>query len=231
MKCRTCRKEIEPGAKKCVECDSYQDWRRFLAMGNTTLALLVALISVITAALPAIEKLLQEGTATVTGVVGMAEVDLSTPIDLSVPSREVTSLLLLLTNSGDRDALIATVWVWPDQDTLSYQGRFHSDLEIATKLLIPAKSSRALLAYFDGKYDDSIAVAIDYYCDSPGFQRHYLPWHRIPPAVTKANLSDQQMMGTMPTSMQPPWMPFTPLPPYDTAAWNKLGGMPTDFKY
>lgn len=37
--------EIEDGALKCVHCSSYQDWRRRLSVGNTTLALLIALLS------------------------------------------------------------------------------------------------------------------------------------------------------------------------------------------
>jgi len=50
--CPICRKPIPNGARKCTECDSYIDWRRFLGVGQTTLALLIALVSVISATVP-----------------------------------------------------------------------------------------------------------------------------------------------------------------------------------
>jgi len=55
--CRVCLEPIRARAKKCVKCESYQDWRRFLSLSNTVLALLVALVSVSTAAIPEITKL------------------------------------------------------------------------------------------------------------------------------------------------------------------------------
>lgn len=56
--CRVCRKPIEPGAIKCTECDSYQDWRRFFSFGTVALSLLVALISVSTTAIQVAKNLL-----------------------------------------------------------------------------------------------------------------------------------------------------------------------------
>src|SRR5262249_20564094 len=50
--CIECRKAIEPGATKCTECDSFQDWRRHFTIGHVVLSLLVALVSVLTAAVP-----------------------------------------------------------------------------------------------------------------------------------------------------------------------------------
>jgi hypothetical protein len=50
--CRQCRKPIPKGARLCSECKSYQDWRGYLNVSSTVLALLVALISVIGGALP-----------------------------------------------------------------------------------------------------------------------------------------------------------------------------------
>lgn len=52
MPCSTCHEPIFPGARKCVHCDSYQDWRRHLSMGSSVLALLVALVSVIALSAP-----------------------------------------------------------------------------------------------------------------------------------------------------------------------------------
>lgn len=46
--CSECRQHIPVGARICPTCGSYQDWRRFLSIGQTPLALLVALFSVAT---------------------------------------------------------------------------------------------------------------------------------------------------------------------------------------
>jgi hypothetical protein len=39
--------KIHPRAKKCIHCDGFQDWRRDINFGSTVLALLVALVSVL----------------------------------------------------------------------------------------------------------------------------------------------------------------------------------------
>lgn len=58
--CVACKSEIEDGATKCVHCDSFQNWRRYLVFGNTVLALLVALISVSALAIPVFINALHE---------------------------------------------------------------------------------------------------------------------------------------------------------------------------
>ncbi len=50
--CRVCGEDIKAAAKKCVHCDSYQDWRGQLGLSTEVLSLLVALISVLTIAVP-----------------------------------------------------------------------------------------------------------------------------------------------------------------------------------
>ena len=50
--CRTCAKPMPAAGLKCTECDSYQDWRRFSTVSAPVLSLLVALIAVLTVALP-----------------------------------------------------------------------------------------------------------------------------------------------------------------------------------
>ena len=44
--CLTCANSIPVAAKFCTHCNTYQDFRRFLAFGQTSLALLIALISI-----------------------------------------------------------------------------------------------------------------------------------------------------------------------------------------
>jgi RNA polymerase subunit RPABC4/transcription elongation factor Spt4 len=47
-KCRDCRQVVPSGARVCPNCKAFQDWRRFVAIGQTNLALLTAIISVAT---------------------------------------------------------------------------------------------------------------------------------------------------------------------------------------
>jgi len=58
--CTTCRELIKPNAKKCNHCGSYQDWRRFLGISSSVLALLVALVSTTSILLPILSDTLQE---------------------------------------------------------------------------------------------------------------------------------------------------------------------------
>jgi hypothetical protein len=50
--CRICAEEIKWAATQCIHCKSYQDWRSTLGFSTTVLSLLVALVSVLTVALP-----------------------------------------------------------------------------------------------------------------------------------------------------------------------------------
>jgi hypothetical protein len=56
--CKICRKPIEIGARKCTECDSFQDWRRHFSIGTVVLSLLIALISVTTTGFQVVHDLL-----------------------------------------------------------------------------------------------------------------------------------------------------------------------------
>jgi hypothetical protein len=56
--CATCGEPIAFSARKCIHCDAYQDWRRYLAFSSTVLALLVALLSVATVAVPVLRDVL-----------------------------------------------------------------------------------------------------------------------------------------------------------------------------
>jgi len=58
--CKVCGEPIAKEAKKCIHCDSYQDWRRHLSFSSTVLALLTALLSVATVAVPVLRDLVIE---------------------------------------------------------------------------------------------------------------------------------------------------------------------------
>ncbi len=50
--CKVCMLPMPSGARKCAECSSWQDWRSHVTFGSTLLSLLVALVSVLTFAVP-----------------------------------------------------------------------------------------------------------------------------------------------------------------------------------
>jgi hypothetical protein len=56
--CKVCAQEINASAKKCIHCDSYQDWQSKLGLSTNILSLLVAFITVATAAIAAVVALL-----------------------------------------------------------------------------------------------------------------------------------------------------------------------------
>lgn len=53
-----CLEPIASGARKCIHCGSYQNWRRFLNVGTGMLSLMVALVSVLTVAVPVFKSAL-----------------------------------------------------------------------------------------------------------------------------------------------------------------------------
>jgi hypothetical protein len=50
--CKVCGEAIKRSARKCIHCDSYQDWHANIGMSTTVLSLLVALVAVLTPAVP-----------------------------------------------------------------------------------------------------------------------------------------------------------------------------------
>ncbi len=63
--CIVCREQIKAGARKCIHCDSYQDWREHFNFSSSALAWLVALVSVISLSLPVIKNALQKDNSNV----------------------------------------------------------------------------------------------------------------------------------------------------------------------
>lgn len=94
--CSTCYKPIHPRAKKCTECDSFQDWRRYLSISSSILALLVALVSVVALAAPALIAMLTPKTA---------------QIELAQQGAVNNQLFVLATNSGIRPGSITSAYM------------------------------------------------------------------------------------------------------------------------
>ena len=168
--CRACGNKIPLGARKCARCDSFQDWRRFLGFSTTVLALLVAFASVLTVAVPVIKNALTKHEASVYGAIGYTSVE---RMDSSAGPSDVVMIIVLLSNSGDRDALVAGVW-WADSVQVSTQpknpyepARYFSDKELASRVDVPARSSRALAVYIDQEsYTPPLRAFVDYYDSS-----------------------------------------------------------------
>jgi len=59
QKCVVCKNLINMGAKKCIQCDSWQDYRQFLNIGNTSISLIIAVLSVFALASDGIIKILE----------------------------------------------------------------------------------------------------------------------------------------------------------------------------
>jgi hypothetical protein len=94
--CVTCREPIRLGARKCIHCDSFQDWRGKLSLSTSVLAMVVALVSVVGATLPAWKAALTVHDSEVkiffVGVSGLR-------------------LHVMMANSGDRPAGILKTWL------------------------------------------------------------------------------------------------------------------------
>jgi len=57
--CKQCRQPISTKARLCRHCHSFQDWRGYLSLSSTVLALFVALVSVASIAVPPMVSLLR----------------------------------------------------------------------------------------------------------------------------------------------------------------------------
>lgn len=65
VRCRVCKNAIPAAAQKCSLCDSFQDWRSHFNFSSVVLSLLVALVSVLTAAVPVLRDALTPALADV----------------------------------------------------------------------------------------------------------------------------------------------------------------------
>jgi hypothetical protein len=52
-------------ARKCIHCDSYQDWRGEITFSSTILSLLVALVAILTAFIPAMVTVLTPNNSSI----------------------------------------------------------------------------------------------------------------------------------------------------------------------
>lgn len=65
--CAMCREPIDPLAKVCKHCKADLTWRRYLPVSSTTLAIATALIAVIAAVAPQMQKLFETPNSKIRG--------------------------------------------------------------------------------------------------------------------------------------------------------------------
>jgi hypothetical protein len=73
--CKICGEEIKLTATLCIHCKSYQDWRSPFGFSTTVLSLCVALVSVLTVALPVIKGVVIPANSALTWTVQGATQD------------------------------------------------------------------------------------------------------------------------------------------------------------
>lgn len=89
--CIVCGSVIYTAASKCIHCKSYQDWRRHLNFSQSTLALIIALLSIMTVAGPVLKNLFAAD-----------ESNVKASYLICKPGR----FEVVLTNSGNRTAVV-----------------------------------------------------------------------------------------------------------------------------
>ena len=87
-KCIACKSALKEGAKLCVPCGTYQDFRRYLALGNVSLTLLIALISVFTVFISSLDKNLVKDE----------------DVTISVVEVKAQKIIVSIANSGEKSA-------------------------------------------------------------------------------------------------------------------------------
>jgi RNA polymerase subunit RPABC4/transcription elongation factor Spt4 len=97
--CKQCKHRIPIEAKLCSTCNSHQDWRGWLAISTSSLALITSIAAVIGIAIPPLYKILHEPRSEAM---------------ISMPTTDGTTLRVIATNNGDAAASLGKVWVSSD---------------------------------------------------------------------------------------------------------------------
>lgn len=96
-KCKACRNMLpDAAAKKCTHCNEFQNYRRYLYLSESCLALIIALISVTSVAIPKIIHSVQK----------IAD---SVEIQILALHQESASIRLFAANSGNGRAAIGDI--------------------------------------------------------------------------------------------------------------------------
>lgn len=93
-RCIVCKGAIHSGAQKCIHCESFQDWRSHFGFSAVVLSLLVALISVITASVPVLQRVATPNLADVRYAIVGCSTD-----DIRVLASNVGNRVAILTDA------------------------------------------------------------------------------------------------------------------------------------
>lgn len=138
--CSTCREPIRTGARKCTHCDSFQDWRRFISLSASTLALLVALISVTSSLGPGIIRMINGQRSALV-------------VSYIAPSDD--GIMLLASNEGTRPAVIHRVGHASRPDFLEFEIKGAAGpLLIEPGRVLPINVALRVVDLPDGAYAD-----------------------------------------------------------------------------
>lgn len=110
--CKQCKQQIPARARICSKCNSYQDWRSFVPLSNTALALITALVSVLGIAAPAVYKLIHTPNSEAA---------------LTMPLVDGTTLRVIAANIGDAPASLIRAWVDSDYLAAATKVRLRTD--------------------------------------------------------------------------------------------------------
>jgi hypothetical protein len=150
--CRICKSEMNQGAVFCLHCKSYQNWRRYLNLSSSVLALLVALVSVLSATLPQIIQSLEQQNSI---------------LQCSLVESDNAAFIVLVVNQGNRRAVISKTTLLLDTNeafrlAINDSSRIVAAGEVRD-LVIRANESRAAdlkyllsLKYWNGENNDRV---------------------------------------------------------------------------
>jgi hypothetical protein len=135
--CRECAEWIPEKASLCSTCKSYQNWKRFISLPTTSIALLTALISVLTVSIPQLVDYLRGGYST-------TAVSYDGIIAGKFP-------MFTISNGGNRPSTIEPPkfgFVWPDKQ-IWYELNFGTNNEIGELSIPPSQTKQLVVSMSD----------------------------------------------------------------------------------
>ncbi|MCP4408657.1 MAG: hypothetical protein GY807_13000 [Gammaproteobacteria bacterium] len=90
--CWACRKPLGDGQVKCLECSSWQNWRRYMVFSASILSLLIALISVSGALGPSLLEAFRGKSPKIVVIDGKAS-DLSLTLHIANAGSQITAVM------------------------------------------------------------------------------------------------------------------------------------------
>lgn len=94
--CKQCKHRIPTGAMLCSTCNSYQDWRGFLTISGSALAVITSLVAIIGVAIPPLYKIFHTPRSEAA---------------ITMPSFDGTTFRVIALNKGDAAASLGRAWI------------------------------------------------------------------------------------------------------------------------